>query len=148
MSQSAAFQQAVVDSKKLTSKPDNDTLLEFYGASASSSSTISTTPAYETMAMLPFLFMFTFPVAAIELCGLTLVKQTALYKIATGEDITKAPKPGMFDLKGKAKQSAWQKKVDEGLTPEQAQEKYVEAIEAAKAKFGFDANKEPEAVGA
>lgn len=23
----------------------------------------------------------------------------ALYKIATGEDITKAPEPGMFDLK-------------------------------------------------
>jgi hypothetical protein len=24
---------------------------------------------------------------------------TALYKVATGEDITKAPSPGMFDLK-------------------------------------------------
>ena len=28
----AAFQKAVEDSKKLTSKPSNDDLLEFYGA--------------------------------------------------------------------------------------------------------------------
>lgn len=53
----------------------------------------------------------------------------------------------MFDIKGKAKLSAWQKVVDEGLTAEQAQEKYVEAIEKAKAQYGFDAAKAPEAVG-
>lgn len=32
VAQSEAFQKAVVDSKKLTSKPTNDDLLEIYGA--------------------------------------------------------------------------------------------------------------------
>ncbi|KAK1465434.1 acyl CoA binding protein [Colletotrichum cuscutae] len=109
--QSEAFKQAVSDSKKLTSKPGNDELLELYG----------------------------------------------LYKVSTGEDISSAPKPGMFDLKltfglrglqGKAKQSAWQKVVDDKLTPEQAQEKYVALVNSLKEKYGYDANKEPEAVGA
>ncbi|KAK1728916.1 hypothetical protein CaCOL14_008613 [Colletotrichum acutatum] len=100
--QSEAFKQAVSDSKKLTSKPGNDELLELYG----------------------------------------------LYKVSTGEDISSAPKPGMFDLKGKAKQAAWQKVVDDNLTPEQAQEKYVALVNSLKEKYGYDANKEPEAVGA
>ncbi|EFX02847.1 acyl-binding protein family [Grosmannia clavigera kw1407] len=101
MSTSEAFKQAVLDSKKLTSKPSNEELLDIYG----------------------------------------------LYKVAMGEDITTAPSPGMFDLKGKAKKAAWQKAVDEGLTAEQAQERYVEYIEKLKAKHGYDASKEPETVG-
>ena len=99
--QSEAFKKAVVDSKKLTSKPSNDDLLELYG----------------------------------------------LFKIGTGEDITKAPSPGMFDLKGKAKKNAWQKLVDEGVTPDQAQEKYVALVEKLKESCGYDENKEPESVG-
>jgi diazepam-binding inhibitor (GABA receptor modulating acyl-CoA-binding protein) len=100
--QSEAFKTAVADSKKLTSKPGNDDLLDLYG----------------------------------------------LYKVAIGEDIAKAPAPGMFDLKGKAKKNAWQKFVDEGNTPDQAQEKYIAKVEALKESCGYDANKEPEAVGA
>lgn len=99
--QSEAFQKAIVDSKKLTSKPSNEDLLELY----------------------------------------------ALFKVGTGEDISKAPAPGMFDLKGKAKKNAWQKVVDEGTTPEQAQEKYVALVEKMKEQYGYDASKEPEAVG-
>lgn len=53
----------------------------------------------------------------------------------------------MFDLKGKAKKNAWQKVVDEGISAEKAQERYVALIEKAKADYGFDANKAPEAVG-
>ncbi|KAK3319273.1 acyl CoA binding protein [Apodospora peruviana] len=101
-SQTDAFKKAVVDSKKLTSKPSNEDLLELY----------------------------------------------ALYKIGTGEDITAATKPGMFDLKGKAKYNAWQKAVEDGTTAESAQEKYVAKIEAMKTQYGYDADKEPEAVGA
>ena len=92
----------------------------------------------------------------------------ALYKVGTGEDIEKAAKPGMFDLKaslpsatshpdktnreltppqGKAKYNAWQKVADEALTPEQAQEKYVAKIEEMKGTYGYDENKQPEAVG-
>ncbi|KAL3955750.1 hypothetical protein ACCO45_011313 [Purpureocillium lilacinum] len=101
MAQTEAFQKAVVDSKKLTSKPSNDELLDLY----------------------------------------------ALYKVAIGEDISKAAAPGMFDLKGKAKKNAWQKVVDEGITAEQAQERYVELVEKLKVSCGYDENKEPEAVG-
>jgi len=98
---SSAFQTAVADSKKLTSKPSNDDLLELYG----------------------------------------------LYKVATGEDITKAEQPGRFDLKGKAKKKAWQAVVDEGITAEQAQTRYVALVENMKTKYGYDAKKVPEAVG-
>ncbi|KAK3939809.1 acyl CoA binding protein-domain-containing protein [Diplogelasinospora grovesii] len=100
--QSDAFKQAVVDSKKLTSKPSNEDLLEIY----------------------------------------------SFYKVATGENFDKAPAPGMFDLKGKAKYNAWKKVVQEdALSAEQAQEKYVAKIKEMKGKYGYDANKEPEAVG-
>jgi diazepam-binding inhibitor (GABA receptor modulating acyl-CoA-binding protein) len=53
----------------------------------------------------------------------------------------------MFDLKAKAKKKAWQKIVDEGCTPEEAQTKYVALIEEMKTKYGFDASKAPEEVG-
>jgi diazepam-binding inhibitor (GABA receptor modulating acyl-CoA-binding protein) len=53
----------------------------------------------------------------------------------------------MFDLKGKAKKKAWQQIVVDGVTPEEAQTKYIELIESMKKKYGFDASKEPEAVG-
>lgn len=100
--QSDAFKKAVVDSKKLTSKPSTDDLLELY----------------------------------------------ALYKVGTGEDISSASKPGMFDLKGKAKYNAWQKVVDEGVSVTDAQEKYVALVEKLKESCGFDENKQPETVGA
>lgn len=48
---------------------------------------------------------------------------------------------------GKAKKNAWQKRIDEGVTPDQAQEKYVAFVESLKEKHGYDANKAPEAVG-
>ncbi|KAH7384820.1 putative acyl-CoA-binding protein like protein [Cadophora sp. MPI-SDFR-AT-0126] len=97
----SAFDTAVIDSKKLTSKPSNDDLLQLYG----------------------------------------------LFKVASGEDITKSEQPGTFDLKGKAKKRAWQKVVDEGLTSDEAKEKYVALVESFKEKYGYDANKNPEAVG-
>ncbi|KAK0714852.1 acyl-CoA-binding protein [Lasiosphaeris hirsuta] len=101
--QSEAFKRAVVDSKKLTSKPGNEDLLAIY----------------------------------------------ALYKVATGEDFATAKAPGTFDFKGKAKYNAW-KDLVEGDAPsaEEAQAKYVTKIEELKAKYGYDENKEPEAVGA
>ncbi|RDL33615.1 Acyl CoA binding protein [Venustampulla echinocandica] len=97
----STFETAVADSKKLTSKPSNDDLLELYG----------------------------------------------LYKVATGEDITKADNPGTFDLKGKAKKRAWQAVVDEGIDAETAKARYVKLVESMKTKYGYDADKSPEAVG-
>jgi len=99
--QTDAFKKAVVDSKKLTSKPSNEDLLEIY----------------------------------------------ALYKVGTGEDFETAAKPGTFDFKAKAKYNAWKSVVEDVITPEQAQEKYVAKIEEMKTKYGYDENKEPEAVG-
>ncbi|KAI2621251.1 acyl-CoA-binding protein [Hypoxylon sp. NC1633] len=97
---SPAFTKAQEDSRKLTSKPSNDDLLELY----------------------------------------------ALFKVGNGEDFTKAEKPGMFDLKNKYKYQAWEKVVKEGISPETAQERYVKLVEELKEKYGYDANKAPEAV--
>jgi diazepam-binding inhibitor (GABA receptor modulating acyl-CoA-binding protein) len=47
----------------------------------------------------------------------------------------------------KAKYNAWRAKVDDGISVEEAQEKYVAKIEEMKTKYGYDENKEPEAVG-
>ncbi|GKU02710.1 hypothetical protein FLAG1_04909 [Fusarium langsethiae] len=78
-----------------------------------------------------------------------LLELYSLYKVGTGEDFTKAEKPGMLDLKGKAKYNAWKKVVEEdNPTPEAAQAKYVELVEKLKATYGYDANKVPETVGA
>ncbi|KAK7423478.1 hypothetical protein QQZ08_009047 [Neonectria magnoliae] len=101
VAQSEAFQKAVVDSKKLTAKPNNEELLDLY----------------------------------------------ALYKIGTGEDVANAPAPGMFDLKGKAKKNAWEKTAAEGYSADIAQQRYVALVESLKEKYGYDENKEPEAVG-
>ncbi|KAM5435855.1 acyl-CoA-binding protein (ACBP)/diazepam binding inhibitor (DBI)/endozepine (EP) [Microsporum ferrugineum] len=60
----------------------------------------------------------------------------------------KAPAPGMFDFKGKYKHGKWKEIVDEGISPEQAQEKYVELVEKLKAKYGYDESKVPEPIGA
>lgn len=72
----------------------------------------------------------------------------ALFKQGTQDPpIEGAENPGTFDLKGKAKKRAWQKVVDEGITPEEAQEKYVALVEQLKENLGFDADKVPEAIG-
>ncbi|PSN69292.1 acyl-CoA binding protein [Corynespora cassiicola Philippines] len=63
-----------------------------------------------------------------------LLKLYAYAKVAQKEDIDASPKPGMFDLKGKAKRNEWQKVVDEGITPEQAEEKYIALVDELVAK--------------
>lgn len=50
-------------------------------------------------------------------------------------------------LQGKYKYAEWKKIVDEGVTPEEAQRRYVELIEKLKAKYGYDESKQPEQVG-
>jgi hypothetical protein len=42
---------------------------------------------------------------------------------------------------------AQQKVVEDGVTPEEAQTKYVELVEVLKNTYGFDSTKVPEAVG-
>ncbi|KAI9651926.1 MAG: hypothetical protein M1829_002103 [Trizodia sp. TS-e1964] len=62
--------------------------------------------------------------------------------------IEEAENPGTFDLKGKAKKRAWQKLVDEGVTKETAITQYIALVEKLKTAYGFDAEKEPETIGA
>ncbi|KAM0195254.1 hypothetical protein ACHAPA_000878 [Fusarium lateritium] len=65
-------------------------------------------------------------------------------------------KPGPTELlelyalyKNKAKYKAWEKAVvEDKLTPEGAQTKYIELVEKLKVSHGYDANKVPETVGA
>ncbi|CAI6337139.1 unnamed protein product [Periconia digitata] len=50
----------------------------------------------------------------------------AYAKVAQGEDIEKAPKPGMMDFTGKAKRKRWQEVVDAGTSQADAEKKYIE----------------------
>ncbi|POS83473.1 hypothetical protein EPUL_003202 [Erysiphe pulchra] len=73
--------------------------------------------------------------------------RAALYKIAIGEDITKAPEPGKFDLKGKSKRKAWKSKADTGITPEEAKTAYIALVERLKVDYKYDPNKDSETIG-
>jgi diazepam-binding inhibitor (GABA receptor modulator, acyl-CoA-binding protein) len=71
-----------------------------------------------------------------------------LYKQALQDPpFEKAELPGTFDFKAKAKYKAWKVVADKGVTSEEAQTKYVALIKDMKEKYGYDADKEPEAVG-
>ncbi|KAL8669638.1 MAG: hypothetical protein Q9168_005781 [Polycauliona sp. 1 TL-2023] len=48
-----------------------------------------------------------------------------------------APKPGMFDLTGKAKYNAWKAVDDDSVSAKDAQEKYVKKVNSLKEKYGF-----------
>ncbi|KAL2691777.1 hypothetical protein Neosp_002168 [[Neocosmospora] mangrovei] len=98
--QSDAFKKAIEDSKKLTSKPGPDELLQLYGNR----------------------------------------KLPSIPPANTDRKLT-------HFLQGKAKYNAWKKVVEEGVTPDNAQEQYVKLVEELKEKYGYDENKVPEAVG-
>ncbi|KAI5200129.1 hypothetical protein E4T39_05904 [Aureobasidium subglaciale] len=67
-----------------------------------------------------------------------LLQLYGLFKQGTQDPpIESSDKPGMFDLKGKAKRNAWQKLVDEKVSPEEAQKKYVALVESLKTKHGY-----------
>ncbi|KAL2059494.1 hypothetical protein ABVK25_000787 [Lepraria finkii] len=93
VAQSAPFQKAITDSKKLQAKPKDEELLQLY----------------------------------------------ALFKTGTGEDFSKADKPGNFDFKGKYKYNAWKKVVDHKTTAEAAKKEYVDLVEKLKVDYGFQA---------
>ncbi|KAK2746654.1 hypothetical protein FQN57_002998 [Myotisia sp. PD_48] len=77
-----------------------------------------------------------------------LLNLYALYKQGTQDPpFDPANAPGMFDFKGKAKFAAWKEVAEENLSAEEAQEKYIELVEQLKTKYGYDPNKDPEAVG-
>lgn len=48
---------------------------------------------------------------------------------------------------GKAKRKAWQELVDQNISADEAQKKYVTLVEDLKTKYGFDETKKPETVG-
>lgn len=58
-----------------------------------------------------------------------LLKMYALYKQATEGDV-QGKRPGMMDIKGRAKYDAWA--AVEGLSAEDAMQEYVDLIESLK----------------
>ncbi|KAF2721481.1 acyl-CoA-binding protein [Polychaeton citri CBS 116435] len=68
-----------------------------------------------------------------------LLELYGLFKQASQDppiEDTKAP--GMFELKEKAKRNAWQKLVDDGVTPALAQDKYIKLVVSLKEKYGYE----------
>ncbi|KAK3116744.1 acyl-CoA-binding protein (ACBP)/diazepam binding inhibitor (DBI)/endozepine (EP) [Teratosphaeriaceae sp. CCFEE 6253] len=67
-----------------------------------------------------------------------LLKLYGLFKQGTQDPPFEATKaPGMFELKEKAKRSAWEKLVKEGVTAPDAQKKYVALVKSLKEKHGY-----------
>ncbi|KAK5127760.1 hypothetical protein LTR85_004876 [Meristemomyces frigidus] len=67
-----------------------------------------------------------------------LLELYGLFKQGTQDppfEQTKAP--GMFELKEKAKRSAWQKLVDEKVTAQDAQKRYIKLVNGLKEKYGY-----------
>ncbi|KAI8685815.1 ACB domain-containing protein [Fusarium keratoplasticum] len=118
--QSDAFKKAIEDSKKLTSKPGPDELLQLYALyKVGTGEDFSKTTA-------PGTFDF---------------KASSPYAPPNADEKLTHPQ-------GKAKYNAWKKVAEEGVTPDAAQEQYVKLVEELKEKYGYDENKVPEAVGA
>ena len=51
--------------------------------------------------------------------------------------VSNTPLTRHFPQQGKAKRNAWQKLVDEGVSPSDAQKKYVALVESLKTKHGY-----------
>ncbi|KAF2662690.1 hypothetical protein K491DRAFT_710030 [Lophiostoma macrostomum CBS 122681] len=51
-------------------------------------------------------------------------------KVAKSEDISAAKKPAFYDFEGKAKRTRWQEAVDEGISANDAEKKYIELGQA------------------
>ncbi|KAK0250093.1 acyl-CoA-binding protein (ACBP)/diazepam binding inhibitor (DBI)/endozepine (EP) [Friedmanniomyces endolithicus] len=112
--QTAEFKKAVVDSRKLKAKPTDTELLEVRRPS-------------------PTRVEFSRPRLTSSLSQLY-----GLFKQGTQDppfDQTKAP--GMFEIKEKAKRGAWEKLVKDGVTPADAQKKYVALVMKLKALHGY-----------
>ncbi|KAK5005458.1 acyl-CoA-binding protein [Cryomyces antarcticus] len=67
-----------------------------------------------------------------------LLQLYALYKQGIQDPpIEQTTAPGMFELKEKAKRKAWQKVVDDKVSPQDAQKKYIALVNSLKEKHGF-----------
>lgn len=64
-----------------------------------------------------------------------LLELYGYFKQATSGDADPANKPGMFDLKGKAKFESWSSK--KGLSKEDAQKAYIAKVESLIASIGL-----------
>ncbi|KAK0262082.1 acyl-CoA-binding protein (ACBP)/diazepam binding inhibitor (DBI)/endozepine (EP) [Friedmanniomyces endolithicus] len=113
--QTAEFKKAVADSRKLKAKPTDTELLEVRMPNIPPMTPGNTQPELTI---------------DLQLYG--------LFKQGTQDppfEQTKAP--GMFEIKEKAKRGAWEKLVKDGVTPADAQKKYVALVMSLKAKHGY-----------
>ncbi|MBC86753.1 MAG: acyl-CoA-binding protein [Bdellovibrionaceae bacterium] len=63
-----------------------------------------------------------------------LLSLYALFKQATDGDVA-GKRPGMLDIKGRAKYDAWAKL--KGKNPSDSQAEYIQLVESLKGKYGF-----------
>ncbi|KAM5348170.1 hypothetical protein ACJ41O_007994 [Fusarium nematophilum] len=132
--QSEAFKTAVEDSKKLTQKPGNDELLELYALYK-----VGTGEDF-SQATAPGVF-------DLKASFSSPLPTAPFFRAATPNGRRASGLTQRLLKQGKAKYNAWKKIAEEGISPEAAQEKYVALVESLKEKYGYDANKVPEAVG-
>ncbi|OAQ97249.1 hypothetical protein LLEC1_04694 [Akanthomyces lecanii] len=114
---SAAFKKATEDSKKILSDPSQAELLELYDKAF----------------------------ARLELRNTEKLTRGLFSSLQGRQRRGHQQRP--LPRHGKAKKNAWQKVVDEGISADAAQERYVALVEKLKAKHGFDENKVPVSVG-
>ncbi|KAL8741891.1 MAG: hypothetical protein Q9190_005553 [Brigantiaea leucoxantha] len=63
----------------------------------------------------------------------------ALYKQGTQDPpFSETEKPSMFDMKNKAKYNAWSSVAEEGVTAEEAQERYAKLVGELAEKYGME----------
>ncbi|GAB7363692.1 hypothetical protein MBLNU230_g4260t1 [Neophaeotheca triangularis] len=68
-----------------------------------------------------------------------LLQLYGLFKQGTQDPpLEQTQAPGMFEMKEKAKRAAWQKLVDDKVSPQNAQKKYVTLVNELKSKYGYE----------
>ncbi|RWA09537.1 hypothetical protein EKO27_g5559 [Xylaria grammica] len=165
------------ESKQLLKKPDNTELLDLYGSSSLPNltgpflrnllvgeHTPTTTPVYYSLYKVGCGEDVTEYQKGPKAPGMFDLKNQTLLEdrrdsIPTNlraRDTTFRARNGkrravelinFHQMQGKAKLRAWEGILADGLTPEQAQERYIALVEELKTKHGFDPEKEPEVVG-
>ncbi|KAI4179284.1 MAG: hypothetical protein LQ348_005438 [Seirophora lacunosa] len=70
---------------------------------------------------------------------MTFTPKTPAFEKAIKDSRNLKAKPDNDELlQGKAKYNEWKKVADEGMTHQQAQEKYVQLVNSLKEKYGFE----------
>ncbi|KAF2260753.1 acyl CoA binding protein [Lojkania enalia] len=67
-----------------------------------------------------------------------LLELYAYGAIGQNKDISQARKLSMYEIAERNKQKKWKTYLDQGVTQEEAQKKYIDIVESLKKKYGFN----------